>query len=102
MMNECCKFCVCIVSLIAQQNFSVRKSWRAFREEILEKPFETMKLIIPSGLYCLQNNLLFVALTNLDAATYQVYIKNILRKLLGNFRENVTNKCLTVTYVLNE
>lgn len=72
MMNECCKFCVCIVSLIAQQKFSVRKSWRAFREEILEKPFETMKLIIPSGLYCLQNNLLFVALTNLDAATYQV------------------------------
>ncbi len=40
--------------------------------EIIQKPGETMKLLIPSGLYTLQNNLLFVALSNLDAATYQV------------------------------
>jgi UDP-sugar transporter A1/2/3 len=33
---------------------------------------ETLKLLIPAGLYTLQNNLLFVALSNLDAATYQV------------------------------
>merc|ERR1711963_553789 len=72
MMNECCKFTVCVFSLFAQQQFSVRKSIRAFKEEIIGKPFETIKLIVPSGLYCLQNNLLFVALTNLDAATYQV------------------------------
>ena len=52
--------------------FSIRRSWRAFREEILGRPAETLKLIVPSGLYCLQNNLLFIALTNLDAATYQV------------------------------
>ena len=76
MMNECCKFTVCVFSLFAQQQFSVRKSIRAFKDEIIGKPFETMKLIVPSGLYCLQNNLLFVALTNLDAATYQVSTKN--------------------------
>ena len=72
MLNECCKFSVCVFSLFAQRGFSVRRSWRAFREEILGKPMETLKLIVPSGLYCLQNNLLFIALTNLDAATYQV------------------------------
>ena len=72
MLNECCKFSVCVFSLFAQRGFSIRRSWRAFREEILGRPMETLKLIVPSGLYCLQNNLLFIALTNLDAATYQV------------------------------
>lgn len=50
--------------------------WSVFanqlREEILAKPWETLKLAIPSGLYTIQNNLLYVALSNLDAATYQV------------------------------
>ena len=72
MLNECCKFTVCVFSLYAQRSFSIRRSFRAFREEILGRPKETLKLIVPSGLYCLQNNLLFIALTNLDAATYQV------------------------------
>lgn len=43
------------------------------RQEILHKPVETLKLAIPSGIYTLQNNLLYVALSNLDAATYQVH-----------------------------
>jgi UDP-sugar transporter A1/2/3 len=30
------------------------------------------KLAIPSGLYAIQNNLLFIALSYLNAATYQV------------------------------
>ena len=33
---------------------------------------DTLRVAIPSGLYVIQNNLLFLALTNLDAATYQV------------------------------
>jgi UDP-sugar transporter A1/2/3 len=40
--------------------------------DIVQKPTETLKLLIPAGLYTLQNNLLFIALSNLDAATYQV------------------------------
>ena len=43
-----------------------------FIDEIVYKPRETAKLIIPSGLYFLQNNLLFLALANLDVVTYQV------------------------------
>lgn len=42
------------------------------RQEIFNKPKETLKLAIPSGIYTLQNNLLYLALSNLDAATYQV------------------------------
>lgn len=52
--------------------FSVRALNRVLNEEILNKPMETLKLAIPSGIYTLQNNLLYIALSNLDAATYQV------------------------------
>ncbi|MEJ1270895.1 solute carrier family 35 (UDP-N-acetylglucosamine (UDP-GlcNAc) transporter) member 3 [Cricetulus griseus] len=51
---------------------SVRTLNRVLHDEILNKPMETLKLAIPSGIYTLQNNLLYVALSNLDAATYQV------------------------------
>jgi UDP-sugar transporter A1/2/3 len=40
--------------------------------EIIKKPYETLMLLVPAGLYTLQNNLLFIALSRLDAATYQV------------------------------
>ncbi|CAG8574326.1 3911_t:CDS:2 [Paraglomus occultum] len=40
--------------------------------EILGKPKEVVRMLIPSGLYALQNNLLYVALSNLEAATFQV------------------------------
>lgn len=46
--------------------------YQLLREEIVNKPGETMKLAIPAGIYTLQNNLLYIALSNLDAATYQV------------------------------
>jgi hypothetical protein len=39
---------------------------------VLQAPMEIAKLSIPSFLYTVQNNLLYFALTNLDAATYQV------------------------------
>lgn len=52
--------------------YSVRALNSVLRQEIAHKPVETLKLAIPSGIYTLQNNLLYVALSNLDAATYQV------------------------------
>ncbi|CAN7937190.1 unnamed protein product, partial [Ixodes hexagonus] len=39
---------------------------------IWDQPRETFKMLVPAGLYTLQNNLLFFALSLLDAATYQV------------------------------
>ncbi|PFX15653.1 UDP-N-acetylglucosamine transporter [Stylophora pistillata] len=69
---EIFKVCACIVVVFHQSKYR----WSVFRgqlrEEIYDKPWETLKLAVPSGLYTIQNNLLFVALSNLDAATYQV------------------------------
>lgn len=53
-------------------DFSVQAVKQLLREEIVNRPAETLKLAIPAGIYTLQNNLLYVALSNLDAATYQV------------------------------
>ena len=41
-------------------------------EEILSQPIELVKLSVPSLLYTVQNNLLYYALSHLDAATFQV------------------------------
>lgn len=49
--------------------------YELLNKEILNKPVELVKLAIPAGIYTLQNNLLYVALSNLDAATYQVTYK---------------------------
>lgn len=56
----------------SSSDYSARALNSILRQEILNKPIETLKLAIPSGIYTLQNNLLYLALSNLDAATYQV------------------------------
>ena len=42
------------------------------RTEVLEKPFELLLVAVPSFVYTLQNNILYYALSHLDAATFQV------------------------------
>ncbi|XP_034742935.1 solute carrier family 35 member A3b [Etheostoma cragini] len=65
---EVLKIFTCTLLVFIENNFSVQ----LLKEEIVNKPMETMKLAIPAVIYTLQNNLLYVALSNLDAATYQV------------------------------
>ena len=44
---------------------------------MFDKPTETLKMLLPSALYAMQNNLLHIALSHLDAATFQVLVFNI-------------------------
>ncbi|KAI8334056.1 nucleotide-sugar transporter-domain-containing protein [Blakeslea trispora] len=64
-----------IVACLAVLRYQL-SSWHRFyytiQREIIGKPAETLKMLIPSGLYALQNNLLYVALSNLEAASFQV------------------------------
>ncbi|CAB1342777.1 unnamed protein product [Coregonus sp. 'balchen'] len=41
-------------------------------EHVFQSPKELLKLSVPSVVYAIQNNMAFIALSNLDAAVYQV------------------------------
>uniref|UniRef100_A0A8C6YYA7 Solute carrier family 35 member A3 n=1 Tax=Nothoprocta perdicaria TaxID=30464 RepID=A0A8C6YYA7_NOTPE len=69
---ELLKILTCILLVYKDSKCNLRTLNRVLHDEILNKPMETLKLAIPSGIYTLQNNLLYIALSNLDAATYQV------------------------------
>lgn len=44
----------------------------SLKENVLGSPKELLKLSVPSVVYAVQNNMAFLALSNLDAAVYQV------------------------------
>ncbi len=46
---------------------------RENNDEMIKKPLDCLKLLIPSLLYTLQNNLQFIALSNISAAVFQVF-----------------------------
>lgn len=56
--------------LVTNQGFE--GLFNELRVEIIDKPVDSAKLLLPSLLYVAQNNLLFIAVTNLDPGTYQV------------------------------
>lgn len=55
-----------------QSSRTLRDYLAKLRREVILNPVEVAMLAVPSVLYTLQNNLLYIALGNLDAATYQV------------------------------
>jgi len=70
--SEFIKGVICVVLVWLENDRSFDRLFRKLNEEIYRKPADTLKLAVPSGLYAIQNNLIFVALSNLNAATYQV------------------------------
>jgi UDP-sugar transporter A1/2/3 len=70
-MAEIIKIVTCLAMLYRQEQ-SFQQCIQIIYLEIFNKPREIVKMLIPSGLYALQNNLLYIALSNLEAATFQV------------------------------
>jgi hypothetical protein len=66
---EIMKFVICCAVITYQSSGNLL---RELNEHVINSPMEMLKLCVPSLLYTIQNNLLYMALTNLDAATYQV------------------------------
>ncbi|KAL1915886.1 uncharacterized protein VTP21DRAFT_6274 [Calcarisporiella thermophila] len=70
-LTEVVKIVACLAVLFYQQR-TISRFLSTWNREILKRPTETMKMMIPAGLYALQNNLLYVAISNLETATFQV------------------------------
>ena len=66
---EVMKFVICCFVILYQSGGDL---FGELNRHVIQEPIEVAKLCVPSLLYCVQNNLLYLALTNLDAATYQV------------------------------
>ncbi|EMP42613.1 CMP-sialic acid transporter, partial [Chelonia mydas] len=60
------------VGILAKETGSLGRLMTSLRENILGSPKELLKLSVPSVVYAVQNNMAFLALSNLDAAVYQV------------------------------
>ena len=63
------------IALVINEERNVIKAFKLIYEKIIRQPYDTFKTGIPALLYTLQNNLLFIAISNLDAATFQVISK---------------------------
>ncbi|KAK6749470.1 hypothetical protein RB195_001837 [Necator americanus] len=71
-MAEIVKMVTCILVLFYNHGWRLSSFQNELYAEVVQKRSETVKVAVPAILYVIQNNLLFLALSKLDAATYQV------------------------------
>lgn len=73
-LTELLKFAVCFCMVFYDNQLDLGSTLGLLKSEIVDNYTETIKVSVPSILYTIQNNLLYVALTYLDAATFQVHM----------------------------
>lgn len=71
-MAEWTKLITCLVLVFYEEGKNTQQFIKALRKTIIENPVDTVKVCVPSLLYVIQNNLLYLSASHLDAATYQV------------------------------
>ncbi|GMH76245.1 hypothetical protein TrRE_jg510 [Triparma retinervis] len=69
-LQEVLKLIFCVLKVSSTTSFSPSLTMASLLAAL--DPYEVLKLSVPSALYLIQNNLLYLALTKLDATTYQV------------------------------
>ena len=93
-MTEATKFFISLFVFLYSNEMDIVKTLSTLKEEIIEKFRDTIKLSVPAILYTIQNNLLFVALSNLDAATFQVSSSSILCHLPCSHENNLSRNIM--------
>ena len=71
-LAEVLKILTCLTLVLKEQGCSFIKTFELIKREVFIDLLGTLKLSVPAFLYTIQNNLLYLALSLLDAATYQV------------------------------
>ena len=79
-VSEVLKILACFVFLLKEADMDLKKLSKNLKEELTLRWIDSFKLAVPAILYTIQNNLLFLALSSLDAATYQVKHKRFLQE----------------------
>lgn len=72
LMSEIVKLVICIFVVFTEESHSLKRTIEKLNLFIVKQPYDTLMVGIPSFLYVIQNNLLYLSASNLDAATYQV------------------------------
>eukprot|EP00094_Tigriopus_californicus_P008576 TCALIF_08266-PA protein Name:"Similar to SLC35A2 UDP-galactose translocator (Homo sapiens)" AED:0.10 eAED:0.10 QI:0/0/0.5/0.5/1/1/2/162/360 len=71
-MAEVIKLMTCLYLVFRDEGHDVMRWRRTLHETVVVNWMDTLKVCIPSAIYLVQNNLLYVAAGNLDVATYQI------------------------------
>eukprot|EP01061_Rhynchopus_euleeides_P026990 TRINITY_DN43964_c0_g1_i1.p1 TRINITY_DN43964_c0_g1~~TRINITY_DN43964_c0_g1_i1.p1 ORF type:complete len:378 (+),score=136.03 TRINITY_DN43964_c0_g1_i1:21-1154(+) len=69
---EAMKLAVCLAIVLQQSGWCIRAFLQQMHTHFVSDASQVLRLAVPAALYTLQNNLLFVALENLEATLFQV------------------------------
>lgn len=71
-MAEIVKLVTCLILVFCEEGRTFSRFFDVLHITIIKNPIDTLKICVPSFLYIIQNNLLYISASHLDAATYQV------------------------------
>lgn len=70
--QEILKVLASALLLFSLESSSLSDFWNQINQQIIKNPFDSIKTGIPAFLFTIQTNLVYLAISNLDAAVFQV------------------------------